>query len=267
MMSSFKKIPMINKNFTDLNPRDTGSFTPKKDFTQTRRSPMYYMYYVTDGVMDVTVNSQKTSYEAGNIVVIPPNNTYTWEPADGKTMSIIWVGFDGRLAEKFEPLAPPNKFAYDGNVFSTMLNCANIENTREEFVASCLFRLLSEIGERSNKRNGDYVRMAKDYIRIQYSWNLTIKDMADAIGIDKRYLSRIFKKQEGITPMDYLTRTRMEHATEFLQLGYRVNETAKLCGYNNPYYFSNLFSSIYNVPPSMYRDYINNSINKGDSKQ
>ena len=66
------------------------------------------------------------------------------------------------------------------------------------------------------------------------------------------YLKKLFKKETGLTPHQYLTDKRLENAASNLAMRYgkaNVSEVARQCGFNEPLYFSRLFKRKYNVSP------------------
>ena len=52
---------------------------------------------------------------------------------------------------------------------------------------------------------------------------------------------------------DYLLKIRMTKSVEFLKKGKKVEEAARLCGYNSAAYFSHAFKEYYGYTP---KDYI-----------
>jgi AraC-like DNA-binding protein len=74
------------------------------------------------------------------------------------------------------------------------------------------------------------------------------------LGHSYGYLSRIFKDEAGMTPLNYVNKLRMEHAADmlrdteltFAEIGYRV-------GINNPSYFSRMFKKHTGSSPREFR--------------
>ena len=68
------------------------------------------------------------------------------------------------------------------------------------------------------------------------------------------HFSHAFREIVGQSPYAYLTQLRMEHARELL-IGSdtSIADIARACGYDNPLYFSRLFSRKFEMPPSEYR--------------
>ena len=73
------------------------------------------------------------------------------------------------------------------------------------------------------------------------------------------YVRKLFKKEVGATPHEYLTRARMERAKSIILSGvtnrysdYTVTQIAEACGFSEPLYFSRVFKKYFGVAPSLY---------------
>ena len=123
---------------------------------------------------------------------------------------------------------------------------------REYLVASLLFRMYAELFE-GKKAHNHYVRRVKDHIRALYMQPLRVEEIARKMNLDRRYLSRLFKEKTGQTIQDYLISVRMEEAQERLREGFSVEETSRLCGYEDPTNFSKMFKRRFGVSPARWR--------------
>lgn len=77
------------------------------------------------------------------------------------------------------------------------------------------------------------------------------------------YIRKLFKKETGATPREYLLKQRMEIAANLLTGGaankyseYTVSQIAEVCGFSEPLYFSRVFKKYYGVAPSGYKNRI-----------
>lgn len=105
-----------------------------------------------------------------------------------------------------------------------------------------------------NSDSSHFIDKIKGYIHSHYSQEINIHNIATKFSITPAYLSRIFKKQEGIPPIEYLTKYRIEQACHyFLSSTMSIREVAELCGYSNQFYFSKAFKQIMGISPSEYR--------------
>lgn len=68
------------------------------------------------------------------------------------------------------------------------------------------------------------------------------------------YFKKLFIEKFGVPPIQYVNNMRLERSRELLMTNnYSVGEIAKLCGFDNSYYFSRKFREKYQVSPSEYK--------------
>lgn len=100
-----------------------------------------------------------------------------------------------------------------------------------------------------------FVHEAKNYIEEHYSENLTIKDVAEQIGISSGYLSTMFNQNLGLGFAEYLNGLRIEHACVYLEQNYlKVYEIAYKVGFRDEKYFTKVFKKIKGMSPKEYRN-------------
>lgn len=98
------------------------------------------------------------------------------------------------------------------------------------------------------------VREAVTYIRFNIDQPLSLNRIADILGVHPSYLSRTFKKALGMTLTDYINKLRIEEAKHLLDQGNAsVAKIASSVGYNDPNYFSKVFTKLEHVTPHDYR--------------
>jgi two-component system response regulator YesN len=73
------------------------------------------------------------------------------------------------------------------------------------------------------------------------------------MSLNRRYLSRIFKEKMGMSIQEYIVAVRMKEAKRLLSEGFRVFETAQLCGYEDAANFSKIFKRECGLSPAAYR--------------
>jgi AraC-like DNA-binding protein len=96
------------------------------------------------------------------------------------------------------------------------------------------------------------VPRACDYIRANYSANLSLKDLAQEAGLSPFHFHRVFLKTMGVSPHDYLMGVRVEKAMELLTKGGEMAEVALDTGFVDQSHFSRCFKRIIGVPPGRY---------------
>jgi AraC-like DNA-binding protein len=89
------------------------------------------------------------------------------------------------------------------------------------------------------------------YILSHFDKTISVKKMADTVGLDPIYFGSLFKRQTGLTLRDYLIHVRVRNAENLLRSGkFKVKEIAVRCGYNDVLYFYKQFKKITGITPS-----------------
>lgn len=248
---SYYDIVITNKGFKDINPVLCGSEKcgPLHSFGPHVRQ-YYLIHYVKSGKGVFTRGCEHYAVGENQMFIIKPGEVTTYTADKDDPWEYIWVGFDGKAAERFSELSPVVEL--QTNLFSEMLECDELKSCREEFLASKLFMLYSLLFEDGNTVN-DYVKQARDYINANYVNSIYINDIARLIGVERTYLSRIFKERMGISMQSYLINVRLKHAADLLHLGYGVGQAAAMCGYSDCFNFSKMFKKRYGVSPNKYK--------------
>lgn len=98
------------------------------------------------------------------------------------------------------------------------------------------------------------VAQAVEIIRRDYAKPLKMEDIAKSCGQSLRQLQRRFQSTFGITPQEFLLRTRVLEATKLLeQTAFSVGEIAVRCGFVDQSSFSQHFRKRTGVSPGTYR--------------
>ncbi|WP_332238686.1 helix-turn-helix transcriptional regulator [Sporolactobacillus sp. KGMB 08714] len=101
------------------------------------------------------------------------------------------------------------------------------------------------------------------YLRDHFDMKITNTNLAQQFHIHPNYIGRCMKQTIGITPMKYLNQVRIEEAKKrLLNTTLSIKQIADQCGFQNVYYFSNLFKKVIGMPPMHYREI--NGITKDD---
>ena len=100
-----------------------------------------------------------------------------------------------------------------------------------------------------------YVEKAENYIETNYSYPVTVEDIADYVGISRSYLFRSFQTYMNCSPKEYLTEYRIRQACRLLkETGLSVSAIAYSVGFENNLYFSKAFRKVKKTSPTEYRE-------------
>ncbi|MDE6636592.1 MAG: helix-turn-helix transcriptional regulator, partial [Lachnospiraceae bacterium] len=201
----------------------------------------------------------------GFITCVPNNSKYYLQNHQDNYWEYIYVHFDGSIAKQFYD----EILSVTGNIFTLPLDNPAIQLLIKEyellelgkqyrrfesgaFIYNFLTTLLSEISTPSSP--GNHITDAVNWIKTNYNADISLSELSKNLNITPSHLSRLFHKEIGISPVEYLTNVRLEHSMQLLtttHLG--INEIASLCGFANGNYFSKVFKKKLGFTPSEYR--------------
>jgi transcriptional regulator GlxA family with amidase domain len=104
--------------------------------------------------------------------------------------------------------------------------------------------------------NSDSRRVQKvdDYLRAHYIEEITLRDMADLVGMTPVSFSRFFKLRTSTTFSNYLIEMRLGYATRMLvDTTHSIAEIAYQTGFNNLSNFNRLFKKHKHMSPNEFR--------------
>jgi two-component system response regulator YesN len=113
--------------------------------------------------------------------------------------------------------------------------------------------LSENLGQRSDLL--PMVILAENYLERTYmDPNLSLEDVAQALGLSPGWLSRLLKQQTGSSFTDFLARFRIGKAVGMLNdPSVKVQTVAELTGYASQHYFARSFRKILGVSPQTFR--------------
>ena len=93
------------------------------------------------------------------------------------------------------------------------------------------------------------------FISIHFRENIKLDAIAESVGLSIYHFHRLFVREQGRTPQQYIEKVRLEHASHFMVLypHLQLTEVAFECGYSSPACFSRAFKKFYSLSPSAYR--------------
>lgn len=235
----------------------------------------YHLHVILSGKGVLSVNGKITQLHFGQMFITKPGED-TWYRADREDpWSYCWMAYDGTEAPRYTDAAGFTSGINWLNcridvtrfytlVLNTLEYSSNLHLSGDLHRLAKLMEFLAlsiESAQRDNKvsqrkpeyNSAVYVEYAVNYLQANYA-NAKVNDLALQIGINRSYLTSIFRKQMGISPQEYLMQYRMDKAQDLLlETDISVQEIALRVGYENALTFSKIFKSYYGLSPVHYR--------------
>ena len=203
-------------------------------------------------------NGSTIDYKEGEVVAIPPKERHTNLSRDGFTnihMRMVEPSFPYRSAFRVEDDADCHlKMAFaEAKVYFL----ADIR--MKELVLAALGELITSymIVYRSNNEFSRPVEKIRSLIINNYAdCGFELDEAIRAMPFHYDYLRKLFKKEMGVTPLEYMTQMRMKKAEMMLTTmwgsEYSVAEIGQLCGFEDSLYFSRVFKKHFGCAPSVF---------------
>ncbi|WP_379155735.1 AraC family transcriptional regulator [Paenibacillus sp. sgz5001063] len=227
---------------------------------------VYALHYIVSGKGYLETGHATFSLMTGESFMIFPDTEVYYYPDPQDPWEYYWIEFNGleasRLLSMINIAADHPVLKASPQDFKPLfhrVNSAGIEPFERERSDAGLHLLLSYYMEHypSDKVffKKDYVLAARDYIESNF-WNpsLSVLDVVEFVKIERSYLFRLFKEENGVSISGYLTAFRIQRACELLtnsQLS--IKSLSYSVGYQDPLYFSKIFKKATSYTPSQYR--------------
>jgi transcriptional regulator GlxA family with amidase domain len=181
----------------------------------------------------------------------------------------------GRLAETFPKVkVEPNRiFVKDGPIYTSAGVTASMDLAlalvEEDYgrrvalrVAKELILFLKRPGGQSQfsmqlaaqVSEGGPVKDIHEWILANLSGELSVEALAGHLGMSVRNFARLFKRETGVTPGDYVESARVDAARRMLEESDNpLKKIASMCGFTDQSALRRAFARQFNVTPNEYR--------------
>ena len=129
-----------------------------------------------------------------------------------------------------------------------------------EYQSSIVQLITSVLGHESNTSDcanhalHDSIDRAKQFIAENYREDISLEHISEASFVSPFHFSRVFKRNTGFSPHQYLLEVRLHNARKLLlDSALNVSEVGYASGFSNPDYFVTLFKQKHEFSPSQFR--------------
>ena len=244
---------------------------PKLPTLRPRGRVDWQIIYIAAGKGHFILDNQEVIVPAGNMILYQPRQVQNYFYYGADKTQVWFVHFSGREVRN---ILKHYEIPTDGYILHTGISReyeALFRRMRDELVncswgyeemLTYLFRALlmtmhRHMTEKAPRISGfvqDEIERARIYFDEHYKEEISIEQYAASRSMSTSWFNRSFKNAMGTSPMKYILDIRIRNAQVLLETtDYSISDIAALIGYDNPLYFSRLFSKAKGLSPSRYR--------------
>lgn len=232
----------------------------------------YVLHFITNGKGKISINGETTELTAGDIFVLPKNQSIFYQADENTPWTYTWVGFSGSRAETIlSQTRLLEKYFLHSHLESEILKkMIDINQTEVQSLPmitelilighlnQLLAALVQEFPNESLKESStlakNYVHHAIKLIHSQYNSPIKVNEIADHLALSRSYLYKIFKQETGYAIKDYILQIKMKRSCQLLEDPTRnITEIAYSVGYQDPLTFSSAFKNYFHMSPTDFR--------------
>ncbi len=228
------------------------------------------LIYCIDGAGSIQIGRNVYKVQANHYFVIPAHEAHTYWASEHTPWSIYWMHFGGERSFLFNEffgkvtqIEQSSKSRIDDriNLFNELLtalesgfsiqnlNYANLclNNVLASFFFVDTFRAVK------GQKSFDPVDQAILFMQKNVDRNLKISDLSTQVHLSESHLSKLFRNKTGSSPLDYFINLKMQEAIRLLtNQSLKIKEAAYRLGYNDPYYFTRIFTKHIGSSPASF---------------
>ena len=229
------------------------------------------LFFIVSGKGQFLIEDQVFPVNVNNLVIINPNVLHTEDSLNAQPLEYIVLGVEGVelatsensngqfcILDHFESLEISSCLR---NILREMeQKNTGYEDICQAYMEILLIRLMRSTAlavpaEPSAISTNRQCAAVRRYIDLHFKETLTLEQLAEEAHMNKYYLSHAFKREYGVSPINYMISRRIEESKYLLaETDLSLSQIAQLLGFSSLSYFSQVFRRYQDVSPAEYRN-------------
>jgi AraC-like DNA-binding protein len=219
------------------------------------------LFYIREGKLHFRYRDQYFCAKKDQIVILSgkfPNHYYATEQ-----VHFNWFHFSGGATEEYVELLYNMKGAIFTEETSLQAKAYVKEmmtflksNIGDEHMATLYIQGIFSLLTQSNKdvQKNEDIQKACDYLDVHFKDSISVKNLATRFNLSPFHFSRLFKKEVGSSPHQYLVNRRLLEAKQLLaNTNMTVETVAMECGFSSTSHFIRAFKGAMDITPKQFR--------------
>lgn len=225
---------------------------------EKHQHPFLEVMYFLDGGATVSSKDGVIALSVFDIILYPENYPHHEAIDLTRSQEVICLGFQIPSSSKLKKIYRLTDF--DGSLrwlFIQLQKKSKENHPASKQITRHLVQLVLlslNVALESLEHIDDPIQRVLLYIHDNISKQISLGELANLAHYSPSYLIRQFKAHTGCTPIEYVTKVRMESAKKFLENpSLTLNQIATMVGIEDQKYFSKLFLKVFGLSPSHFR--------------
>ena len=263
-MSELEKLEKLENPIKEYQRTGYSAHSPSWEWH--RNENVCTLYYIISGTLKISFfNKEFICKENDMFYLLPGEQVVMTNPSDTEKVSLYYVIFDFIEGQSFEALGVERiiedndrKFFHlFRSLYKTRLAEGVAYKIKEYAEFLKLFYEIVTCGINTDEKHKVDLKLgeAVQYLKRNFYKVVTVEQLADLSGYSVSHFRRLFVKNYGVSPQEYLLNYRISKAKEILidEEDKSVDEIAELLGMCNSSYFCKIFKKKTGMSPHKYK--------------
>lgn len=229
-----------------------GLFTSREEWSHPHvTESTYEIIYVTEGEVYLREDENEYVLGKGDLIVLRPGIEH-YGSRHTQNTSFYWLHFS---YNEIHPTCVYTNF-HSSSLFKKLMHYCHMPNSPHYVKNSILWHILSEISMcKINSIQSSLGQSVFEWTRVNISRTLTVNQVATYFGYNSEYISRLIRKQYGISLKSLIDVFLIDKAKEYLcNMRYSVKEISALLDFSSANAFINFFKYHEKISPKKFRN-------------
>lgn len=227
----------------------------------------YHLFFIRQGPVEFTVKDENYTLQQGEFILAKPNVIHAMSNIKSRMVRCYEIKFASTnpMLSLLPAYFPQNAFT-ETLIRELVEESARNKPTSPIFACDYLQALINylyriygtpEDSESTTIDTTGYSQVSRDivnYLEKNYARDISLQEIADAVGFNKTYICSVFKRISGMTIANCLTVIRIKKAAEAISFSdMNLAQVSALTGFTNLNHFNRIFKKVVGIPPGQYR--------------
>lgn len=247
-------------------------FCTPEYLVQRNNYDSFLLIYVKKGEGFLHVENKKYTFRREDVVLVDCYKPHTYGTTEDS--EILWFHFDGCTSKAYVEMIFGNSgpvcsvrdlISFEKDLNRLLLMISTGSSVNDALCSYYIVKILTDLTlcssktlkeENTHSVTEDIISYIKDHIRE----HLTLEALSNRAGLSPFYFTRLFKKETGYTPHEYIILSKVNIAKFYLKsTTYSIKEICFSSGFISESSFCTTFRKVCGMTPSEYRKNTNNS--------